>query len=320
MSYYYDQNEARFKKILLRCIAVYFSFAAAMTLIPFPHSEKPDYRNIPNRVAKLILKAPLPVPPPSIPEVRKPSEKAVTPESKLDEDKSGRAKNSHPKKRKIVMKTGLLGSLNEGEAGKKLSALIGDQKLNQALSSVDLITSPVSRRSRPSIKNSLPTNKNLADQKIAGIGGLKRRERMNLEKGEEVALAPLKGISSGNGSGKSGSGLGSGISVRLKGRGTGSGNGSIDYDAISRVVEQYKGGLIYLYNKELRENPTLKGTVTVEFSIDESGRVIESRIVTSSMDYAPLEKALARRIRMWKFPHLYDGIIVVTYPFVFFPV
>jgi hypothetical protein len=38
------------------------------------------------------------------------------------------------------------------------------------------------------------------------------------------------------------------------------------------------------------------------------------------MDHAPLEQALASRIKMWKFPHLYDGVIIVTYPFVFFPV
>jgi hypothetical protein len=218
------------------------------------------------------------------------------------------------------MRSGLLGSLNNGSAGKQLSAMIGDQKLDQALSSVDLITSPASQRGRPSIKNALPTKTNLADRKIAGIGRLGKGEQVTLEKGDEVALAPFKGIASGDGSGHRGEGLGNGISVRFKGSGSGSGNASINYDAISRVVEQYKGGLIYLYNKELQSNPTLKGTITVEFSIDGSGKVVEARVVTSTMDYAPLEKALAGRIKMWKFPHLYDGIIVVTYPFVFFPV
>jgi len=320
MSYYYDQNEARFRKILLRCMAFYFAFAAAMTLIPFPHSEKPDFKNLPNRVAKLILKGPAPIPPPIVPEVSKPSEKAAPPKSKPEESKSENTNKPPSQKRDIVMRSGLLGSLNQGAAGKSLSALIGDQKLDQALSSVDLITSPASQRGRPVIKNALPIKTNLADQKIARIGKLKEGERVKLEKGDEVALAPFKGGSSGSGAGQGGDGFGSGISVRLKGSGSGSGNGSINYDAISRVVEQYKGGLIYLYNKELQANPTLKGTITVEFSIDGTGRVIEAHIVTSSMDYAPLEKALASRIKMWKFPHIYDGIIVVTYPFVFFPV
>jgi len=109
------------------------------------------------------------------------------------------------------------------------------------------------------------------------------------------------------------------VGIRLKSGGSGSGN-PIDYDAIARVVEQYKNGLIYLYNKELRSNPTLKGTISVEFSIDSIGKVIETRIVSTTMDHAPLEQALASRIKMWKFPHRYDGVVVVTYPFVFFPV
>jgi TonB family protein len=114
--------------------------------------------------------------------------------------------------------------------------------------------------------------------------------------------------------------LGKGVGIRLKGGRSSASSLSIDYDAIARVVEKYKSSLIYLYNKELRSNPTLKGAITVEFSIDSKGRVVEANVVTSSMDYSPLETALAKRIKMWKFPQLYDGIIVVTYPFVFFPV
>jgi TonB family protein len=114
--------------------------------------------------------------------------------------------------------------------------------------------------------------------------------------------------------------LGDGVGIRLKGGSGGSGTGTIDYDAIARVVDQYKNGLVYLYNKELRTNPTLKGTISVEFSIDSSGKVIDTRIVSTTMNHTPLEQALASRIKMWRFPHLYDGIIIVTYPFVFFPV
>ncbi|MCI0530091.1 MAG: TonB family protein, partial [Nitrospira sp.] len=155
-------------------------------------------------------------------------------------------------------------------------------------------------------------------------GTLKQGDRTKLAKGEGVTLTPLPGNRFGSGSGGrgdgQGNGQGSGMGIRLRGSGSGSGNGSIDYDAIARVVEQYKAGLIYLYNKELRTNPTLKGTITVEFSIDSSGKVIEAHVVSSTMDQTSLEQALSNRIKMWKFPHLYNGIIVVTYPFVFFPV
>jgi len=319
MSYFQDSNEARFRKILLRCVVFYFSCAAAITLIPFPHAEKPDFKNLPSRVAKLILKSPAP-PPPS-PEVVKPNDKTSPEKSNPEEGGPKPTSKAPPIRRQIVMRSGLLGSLNKGETGRTLSALVEDRKLDQALSAANLIAAPTARSRRSSIKNIVTTKTDLADQKIARIGGLKEEERVKLKKGNEVAMLPLQeGPGGGGGSGRGGDGSGNGVSIRLTGGGSGTGNASVNYDAIARVVEQYKGGLIYLYNKELRLNPTLKGTITVEFSIDGSGKVIETRVVTSTMDYAPLENALAGRIKMWKFPHLYDGVIVVTYPFVFFPV
>jgi len=318
MSYYYDQNDARFRKILLRCIVFYFSAAAFMTLMPFPHPAKPDYRDLPNRVARLMVK-PVPLPPaPPKPETIKPKDKAGEAGPKSEGAPSKPAAETKTRRREIVMKSGLLGSMGKEEIGHSLDRLIQDQKLSRALAADNLITAPASRTKRPAIRTGPSTGKSVADQKIAGAGVLKSGDRTRLEKGTEVALTTIHGDSTGGGSGGRGEGLGNGVGIRLKG--SGSGNASIDYDAIARVVEQYKGGLIYLYNKELRSNPTLKGTITVEFSIDSNGKVIETRIITSTMDHAPLEKALALRIKMWKFPHLYDGVIIVTYPFVFFPV
>jgi periplasmic protein TonB len=318
--YQQDQNDARFRRIVFRCIVFYFSFAALITLIPFPHPERPDFKNLPNRVARLILKNPLPIPPPVVPEAAKPREEAAGAKPKGEKAAAQPAQKTAAQRREIVMKSGLLGSLNSGEAGKRLNTIIRDQKIDRALAAADLITGPTSKKGRPVIKNTLPAKSDLADRKMAQAGRLKEGERVVLTKGEEVSLTPLRGSSADGGSGGHGDGPGNGMGIRLKGGGSGSGGGSINYDLIARVVEQYKGGLVYLYNKALRTNPTLKGTITVEFTIGANGKVMEARVVTSTMDYTPLEGALAGRIRMWKFPHLYDGVIVVTYPFVFFPV
>lgn len=323
MAYYQDQqdqNDVRFRRILLRCIVTYFSFAALITLIPFPHAERPDFKNLPNRVARLILKNPLPIPPPAVPEAAKPRVEPAGAKPKGEKSAAEPVRKTPAQRRAIVMKSGLLGSLNSGDAGKRLNSMIRDQKIDRALAAADLITAPTSHRGRPSIKNSLPAKSDLADRKMARAGRLTEGERVVLAKGEEVSLTPLRGGSADGGSGGHGDGPGNGMGIRLKGGGSGSGGGSINYDLIARVVEKYKGGLVYLYNKALRTNPTLKGTITVEFTIGANGKVIETRVVTSTMDYSPLEAALAGRIKMWKFPHLYDGVIVVTYPFVFFPV
>jgi TonB family protein len=315
MSFLPDQHENLFRKTFRFSMAFYLLAAALVTVIRLPLPEQPDVRDLPDRVAKLILEPPTITPPP-VPEKvskgqeeklkEKPAKKAVPPKPSVQQT------------REIVRKSGLLASLIEEEEKGNLNTLIENKRLDQALSGTDLITTSSTKTSRPSVKKDLSHDTGLADKKIARIGTLNEGDRVKLAKGEQVTLTPLKRGASSNSSGGSGEGSENGVGIRLKGRGSSS--VSIDYDAIARVVEKYKTGLIYLYNKELRVNPTLKGTITVEFSIDSSGKVIEVHVASSTMDHAPLEKALAGRIKMWKFPHLYDGIIVVTYPFVFFPV
>jgi TonB family protein len=315
MSFLPDQHENLFRKTLRFSMAFYLLAAALVTVIRIPLPEQPDVRDLPDRVAKLILEPPTIAPPPV------PEKVSKSQEEKLKEKpvkKEAPPKPSVQQTREIVRRSGLLASLIEEEEKGSLNTLIENKRLNQALSSMDLIITSSQKTIRSSVKKDLSHETGLADQKIAKIGTLSEGDRVKLAKGEQVTLARLKGGSSSNRSGGSADGLGNGVGFRLKGHG--SSNASIDYDAIARVVEQYKAGLIYLYNKELRANPTLKGTITVEFSIDSNGKVIDVHITSSTMDHAPLEKALANRIKMWKFPHLYDGIIVVTYPFVFFPV
>ena len=317
MSYLPEWHETIFKKTLRYSLSFYLLIAALLTVIHIPLPEHSDINDLPERVAKLLME------PPDVITPSKTSEVPKAPEEKPKEKSTEKEKPPKPsiqQTREIVKRSGLLASLIEEQQSGSLNAVIENQRLDRALSNVDLITTPSQKNTQPLIKKNLSHETDLADKKIAHLGTLTEGDRVKLSKGEQVSLARLKGSYSGHGSSGQGDGLGSGVGIRLKGSGSGSGNGSIDYDAIARVVEQYKNGLIYLYNKELRANPTLKGTITVEFSIGANGKVVDAQVVTSTMDYTPLEKALASRIKMWKFPHLYDGIIVVTYPFVFFPV
>ena len=88
---------------------------------------------------------------------------------------------------------------------------------------------------------------------------------------------------------------------------------------IRKTVAQYLGGLQYLYNKELRKDPTLKGKVTVTFEIAPSGRVTETVLVSSSIRSKSLVEDILSSIRNWKFPGVSEeyGNVRVTYPFAF---
>ncbi len=91
---------------------------------------------------------------------------------------------------------------------------------------------------------------------------------------------------------------------------------------IREVVASYMGGLRYLYNKELRTNPSLYGKVTVMFEIAPSGQVIQTAVLSSSLQQSKsLEEAILVNIQSWKFSQApqESGNIKVTYPFIFSP-
>jgi TonB family protein len=90
---------------------------------------------------------------------------------------------------------------------------------------------------------------------------------------------------------------------------------------IRRIVASYLGGLRYLYNKELRKDPSLRGKLMVRFEIAPSGRVTQISLRSSTLGAPGLEQAILNNIRKWKFPRIPEkhGSVKVTYPFVFLP-
>jgi TonB family protein len=97
------------------------------------------------------------------------------------------------------------------------------------------------------------------------------------------------------------------------------GNEGRSATTIRETVALYIGGLQYLYNQELRKDPTLHGKVTVTFEIDPSGRVTETILVSSSIRSKSLVEAILGSIRKWKFPGVSEeyGNVRITYPFAF---
>lgn len=86
---------------------------------------------------------------------------------------------------------------------------------------------------------------------------------------------------------------------------------------IRKVVAAHVAGLKYLYDKELKRNPSLGGKMTVEFVVTPPGRVANVRIVHSGLDHPELEHSIVSRIETWKFPSKDTEPTRVTFPFDF---
>ncbi len=86
-----------------------------------------------------------------------------------------------------------------------------------------------------------------------------------------------------------------------------------------RVVMNHLAKMRYAYNKRLRSKPGIKGRITIKYAIDQYGRVIFAKMLSSTMNDNLLEQAVVQQIRHWKFEPVYkDGDVTeVVYPFVF---
>ncbi len=90
-------------------------------------------------------------------------------------------------------------------------------------------------------------------------------------------------------------------------------------DEIQRVFDQNRAALNTLYNRALRSNPTLAGTVVLRLIILPSGDVAECEIVSSELGDAELERRLVARVRQFDFGARNVSVTEITYPIDFFP-
>ena len=72
-------------------------------------------------------------------------------------------------------------------------------------------------------------------------------------------------------------------------------------EAMRQTMDQQKAAIYSIYNRELRRKPSLRGTVTPELVIEESGAVSGCTIVDSTLNEPGLEQRICMRLRLVDF-------------------
>ena len=85
------------------------------------------------------------------------------------------------------------------------------------------------------------------------------------------------------------------------------------------MFERHKGAIYALYNRALREEPSLQGKVVLELTIAPGGEVVACRIVASDLKAAELERKLLARVRQFDFGAKDVQTLVVNWPVDFLP-
>lgn len=296
-------DERRFRRILFTVMVLSLGTGLIMPLLPRPVPNREAEVSLPPRYAKMLLeheKIPLPLPKPDKAKPE-PEDKALaqtTPEAAPKEAADQRVATA----RRKAASSGLLAmqdelaDLRSGDAHGALNQTIrqgpgaGSAPAASGPVSRAMVTSGVTRGSGGIASSAFSAN--------LGGGGLAGRgtTRMPLAQSSEA---------------------GRGGQVT---RGTG-GNGKAarSLEDIRLVIERNKAAIYGIYNRALRDDPTLAGKLVLQLKIAPSGEVLECSIASSELHAPEFERKLLARIRQFDFGAKDVGVMQLTYPLDFLP-
>jgi TonB family protein len=297
-----EEEEERYRRILKRSFIVFLLLALVLPWLPVPKMDRAKVEQVPPRLAKLLLERQPPPPPPvKLPEPEAPKAEAPKPATPKAEKKPAPT----PQKR-----------IEAARAKAERSGLLAFKDDLADLRSHTLPTTiPQSRKlstgAAASAVTAAPERSVIASRTTSGSGGINTAALSR-----DTGGGGLGGQAGGTRlSSPLGSGAGGGGGVK---RG-GSGMASRSVEEIKLVFDRNKGSIYLLYNRALRENPSLQGKVVLKLTIDPSGRVRDCQIVSSELKSPELERKLVARVKQFNFGAKQTDVMVVTYPIDFLP-
>jgi TonB family protein len=314
-----EEEERRFRRILGRILLVCALFSLIMPWLPVPKVDRSQEEELPPRLAKLLLEREAPPPPPIV-APKKPEPEAAASKPEPAKPPVPEARKPEPAKapgEKI-------------EAARRRASGVGLLAMRNELA--DLRSAPVAEQFQKDIKPGpgvgsgsgpgvgagkspgLPSRALITSNATGGSGGINTSSLSRDTGGGGLAgrsTTVVAGVMSGDGGG----GPGAGGTLR---RGA-SGKASRSIEDIKLIFDRNKGSIYTLYNRALRDDPTLQGKVVVKLTIAPSGQVLDCQLVSSELRSPDLERKLLVRIKQFDFGARAVDTMVVTYPIDFLP-
>ena len=296
------EQEKRFRRILgITCI-VALLLGAIWPWLPVPEVDPDEVVEIPPRFAKLLLEEKPPPPPPPKPEEVEPEPEPV----KEDPIPEKVVEEKPPEPEPEV-------DLQEQARETATAALLPFMEDLAALRDNDIV-------------EKMSDNRPLT----GAVGEAERSERSLITSKAGTASGGINTASLSRNTG--GSGLGGRATTRVAnpvagvgGRGGtarrsgSSGKASRSREEIELVFDRNKGVIYALYNRALRQDPTLEGKLVLRLTISPAGAVTFCEIVSSDLGDSELERKLVQRVKLFRFQQRDVEAITTTKPIDFFP-
>ena len=321
-----SHQDNRFRIILWAILVFYTLAGLGITLMKVQPPGAGDFKSLPPRIAKLIIPPKPKAPPqPEIKTTEPTAEEEAAPEEAEPEPEAVEvsetplkspeeiAEQQRRRDREVAMKSGLLSLLTSTDMSS-----FSNVKVSKTFSGIK----SVSRKSSTALSTGVNVGgegsggiDSIIDQLERSLQGSGVQEDKSLSRSGGIGLALATDIGEKNLEDRKTTAVDNPFQIK----GYADGDSPRTYESIAQVVEKFKGGVSIIYNRALRRDPTLRGTVTVEFTIAADGEVIDSKIASSTMDDPALEEAIARRVLGWRFPPIEgSGDVTVVYPLVFY--
>lgn len=281
-----QEEDKRFWRVLGILFVPLLLLSIAIPLIPLPEPKREELEKLPPQLARVVLEKkelPKPPPPPPPPEEKKPEEKKPEPkpEEKKPEPKPVEPKKPEPEPVKLQK------AIEQAKQSGVLAQMDTLADMRDALDIADVKKPAASLKSagaaetvdrnligKAATKTSGGVNTAALSRDTGGVALSGRETTVVESKLEEVSAAAADNRQQ---------------QTREKAyRGD---------QAIRQKMEEAKGRIFGIYNRALRENPTLQGKVVFKLVIEPNGSVSNAQIVSSELNDADLERKLLAAVR-----------------------
>ncbi len=95
--------------------------------------------------------------------------------------------------------------------------------------------------------------------------------------------------------------------------------GTIDPSVVQQFIRSHSREVQQCYERALRNNNTLQGSLVIEATIHPTGKVVRARVSKDSIYDPAVKRCVITTIKRWKFPQPKGGYVTIAVPFNFTP-
>ena len=289
------QDNKRFRQWLAACVATIVVCGLVIPFLPRPEVEREELEELPPQLARIVLDKPEPAPPPPPPQPEPEPEQKPKPEpEKVVEPDS----KPQPTVADAQEKAAVSGLLQFADAFADMRDAVDVSKLQ------DTGAIQQGAGDAATIDRSLLTSKYGTRSAGVNVTALSRDTGGVALSGRETTKVEVREQRSGAGNARDR---------------RAADDRARSIEDIRRVFDRNKGAIFAIYNRALRQDPTLQGKVVLELVIDPAGAVQDVKVVASELADDALVAKILKRIRLFNFGAQEVGTTTISYPVHFLP-